>query len=115
MEKTAIDYATETLVEKMMESPEYKRYQKAAAKVNEFPGLREKIDEFRKNWFEIQLDGSRDLFHKTDQIEQENAELRDNPYVKEFLAAELSFCRVYQRVNFAILDSLDFDVDFLRD
>ena len=97
-----------------MSSDEYVRYKNAEKKIKDFPGLYEEVNAFRKSNMDVQQDESIDLFVATDRIEQEYQELRENKYVQEFLAAELAFCRLYQRINYTILENLDFNVDFLR-
>lgn len=114
MELSRTEKVAEELAASLMESDEYKRYKLAEKKIKEFPGLYEEVNNFRKTWLRIQEEGSVDLFSHIDRVEQEYQELRDNKYVQEFLASELAFCRLYQKINFTILDGLDFNVDFLR-
>lgn len=109
-----IETALGQLVTAMKDSDEYVRYQRAEAKVAEFSGLQQRIDEFRSSWYELQRDKDRDLFHQIDQVQEKYADLRENPYVQEFLTAELALCRIFQRVNWAIVQNLDFNTDFLQ-
>lgn len=108
-----IEDALGQLVSAMKESGEYVRYRRAEAKVAEFSGLQQRIDEFRSSWYELQR-GGRDLFTQIDQVQERYADLRENPYVQEFLAAELALCRVFQRVNWTIAENLDFNTSFLQ-
>ena len=48
----------------------------------------------------------------TDKMEQEYREFRKNPLVAEYLAAENAFCRVVQKVNWTLIEELDFEVGF---
>ena len=53
-----------------------------------------------------------DLYDATDKMEQEYREFRKNPLVAEYLAAENAFCRVVQKVNWTLIEELDFEVGF---
>lgn len=108
-----IGAALEQLVKAMKTSEEYVHFQQIQAKVAEFSGLQQRIDEFRADWYALQCSGAEDLFEQIDHVEELNADLRENPYVQEFLAAELALCRMFQRVNWAIMQNLDFDTSFL--
>ena len=113
-ERLNIEAALEQLVTAMRNSEEYVRFQKAEAKVAEFSGLQQRIDEFRSSWYALQSSGSQDLFEQIDQVDEKYMDFRENPYVQEFLAAELALCRMFQQVNWAIMQNLDFDTGFLQ-
>ncbi|MDD7641078.1 MAG: YlbF family regulator [bacterium] len=113
-ERSDIQTALEQLTAAMKNSEEYVRFKRAEAKVAEFSGLQQRIDEFRKNWYALQSSGAPDLFEQIDQVEENNMDFRENPYVQEFLASELALCRMFQQVNWTIMQNLDFDTDFLR-
>ena len=113
-ERSDIQTALEQLATAMKNSEEYVRFKRAEAKVAEFSGLQQRIDEFRGSWYALQSSGSPDLFEQIDQVEDQYMDFRENPYVQEFLAAELALCRMFQQVNWTIMQNLDFDTDFLR-
>jgi len=113
-ERSDIEAALEQLITAMRSSGEYIRFQRAEAKVAEFSGLQQRIDEFRKNWYALQSSGAPDLFEQIDRVEEAYADFRDNPYVQEFLEAELALCRMFQQVNWTIMLNLDFDTGFLQ-
>lgn len=113
-EQNRIEAALEQLVRAMKNSEEYIRFRQAEAKVAEFSGLQQRIDEFRNSWYALQSSGAEDLFEQIDRVEEQHADLRENPYVQEFLAAELGLCRMFQQVNWTIMQNLDFDTGFLN-
>ena len=113
-ERLDIQAALEQLVTAMKNSEEYVRFKRAEAKVAEFSGLQQRIDEFRCSWYALQSGGSPDLFEQIDRVEEQYADFRENPYVQEFLAAELALCRMFQQVNWTIMQNLDFDTGFLQ-
>ncbi len=111
-----IDKAVEGLVEAIHSSKEYKRYQDICAKVREYPDLEQQIHEFRKKNFEVQNTSEGwDLYERVDQLELEGMEIRKKPFVGEYLAAELAFCRLFQRINWTLVQNLDFDLNFSID
>lgn len=112
--RSDIQAALEQLVMAMKNSEEYVRFKRAEAKVAEFSGLQQRIDEFRSSWYALQSSGSPDLFEKIDQVEETYTDFRENPYVQEFLSAELALCRMFQQVNWTIMQNLDFDTGFLQ-
>ena len=112
-EKQDIQVALEQLVGAMKNSEEYVRFKRAEAKVAEFSGLQQRIDEFRNSWYALQNGGAPDLFEQIDRVEEAYMDFRENPYVQEFLASELALCRMFQQVNWTIMQNLDFDTDFL--
>lgn len=111
--QNSIEAALEQLVAAMKSREEYIRFRQAEAKVAEFSGLQQRIDKFRADWYALQSSGAEDLFEQIDRVEEQNGDLRENPFVQEFLAAELALCRMFQRVNWTIMQNLDFDTSFL--
>ena len=45
-------------------------------------------------------------------MEEEKATLLENPLAAEYLAAELAFCRIIQKINWRFVKELDFEVGF---
>ena len=104
--------ALNELVQAIKDSQEYKRYQLVREELHKEPELERKVHEFRKKNFQIQNSGNVNLFDEVDRLEQENTELRRKPIVEEYLSAELAFCRIVQRVNWILIEQLDFDLGF---
>lgn len=104
--------ALDGLVRAIKDSSEYTRYQRAREELHKEPELERCIHEFRKKNFQIQNSGNVNLFDEVDQLEKENTELRRKPVVEEYLSAELAFCRVVQRINWTLIEQLDFDLGF---
>ena len=92
-----MDEAMQELVDAIKFSEEYIRYQDIKNRVHNQPQLEQQIHAFR---------------HATDKMEQEYREFRKNPLVAEYLAAENAFCRVVQKVNWTLIEELDFEVGF---
>lgn len=103
-----VDDAVKQLIAAILGSDIYKEYDAQRKKVNTEPGLKEKIDEYRRRNYELQ-NGSGIEFDKIDQFEKEYENFREDPLVSGFLAAELAFCRLIQDINIDITAALDFE------
>ncbi|MCI9612265.1 MAG: YlbF family regulator [Eubacterium sp.] len=111
-----IDEALEGLVQAIREGEEYQKYQAVRAKVHEQPQLEEKIHAFRKKNYEVQnLTEEKKLYDQADKLEREGIEFRKDPLVNEYLDAELGICRLFQRINWEIVQKIDFDLGFSMD
>lgn len=111
-----IDEALKGLIQAIWEGEEYKRYQKIRAKVHERPELEQKIHEFRKKNYEVQNRADeRALYDQVDGLEREGIEFRKDPLVNEYLTAELGICRLFQRINWELVQNIDFDLGFAID
>ena len=108
-----IEDAMDGLMTAIRNSEEFIRYQAIKEKVHGFPKLESQITEFRKKNYLLQnSDGNVDLYDATDKMEQEYREFRKIPLVAEYLAAENAICRVVQKINWTLIEELDFEVGF---
>lgn len=103
-----LENALEQIIEAILDSPEYKRYDEQRNKVNQYPELKAQIDEFRTRNYILQT-GDEAAFDKIDEIEEEFYEFRQNAMVSEFLAAELAFCRMMQDINLRMTEAVHFE------
>ncbi len=110
-----IEQAFEVFLETLRESEEYVRYQNAKKALHEHPELEYTVHEFRKKNYQIQNSGNVNLFDEVDRLERENTEIRRNPVVEEYLAAEIAFCRLIQTINWRLIEGLDFEVGFVNE
>jgi cell fate (sporulation/competence/biofilm development) regulator YlbF (YheA/YmcA/DUF963 family) len=112
----SVEKAMAGLVHAVWESSEYRRYQDIRRKVHEQPELEQRIHAFRKKNYEVQnfADG-RSLYEKVDGLEREGLELRKDPLVNEYLDAELGICRLFQKINWELVQNIDFDLGFVAD
>lgn len=106
-----IQKVTAELVAVIKGSTEYQNYKEQKDQMMQFPILKEKVDEFRKKNYELQ--NSRvDIFEEADKLHQEYKEVMNHPVVRKFLDAENTICRVVQQINWQLIETLDFDMDF---
>ncbi|MCH5275393.1 MAG: YlbF family regulator [Lachnospiraceae bacterium] len=100
----------ENLIETVKCTEQYRAYVREKEKVNRFPELKEQIDSYRLRNFEIQnMSNDEELFFKMEEFEREYEKFRENPIVADFLAAELSLCRLIQKINTRITEALNFE------
>ena len=109
-----IETALNDLIMAFRESQEYVKYQEIRARVHEDPKLEEQIHTYRKMIYEVQNSAeNRDMYKETERLERDGEGFRKNPLVREYLAAELAFCRVFKHINWAIIQNIDFDLGFI--
>lgn len=107
-----IDECIENLIEVVKDSPEYKEYQRMRELVHQEPEKERAIHEFRRRNFELHKFRNVDLYAEMNRLEGEFAPLRAQPYVNEYLAAELAVCRMVQRINYRLMMEIEFDLGF---
>lgn len=105
-----IDERIEALVSAVRESPDYIRYRQMLEKIRMEPEKEKAVNEFRKKTYLLQQNKANvDLFTEIDRLRRETAPLRAQPYVEEFLAAELALCRMVQHINYRLMEDIEFD------
>ena len=107
--------AARQFAETIMASDTYKEYLFQREKIKKQPGLYEKVNEFRQRNFDLQneTDGE-ELFDRVEAFEMEYEKFRENPFVDDFLRAELAFCRMMQDVYVLLAEDIDFEYLSLR-
>ena len=103
-----LENALEQIIAAILDSPEYQRYDEQRNLVKQYPGLKEKIDEFRFRNYMLQT-GEEAGFDKIEEFEEEYSEFRQDERVSEFLAAELAFCRMMQDINMRMTEAVHFE------
>lgn len=89
----------------------YLEYEKQKERIKAYPDLKEKIDRYRQQNYEIQNKTDPDqLFDRIDAFQKEYEDFREIPLVHDFLAAELAYCRMIQQINEQI--KKEFAIDF---
>lgn len=106
-----VKQAADEFVGCVKESETYQKYMQERKRLELFPDLKRRIDEYRKKMYLLQNseDGDK-LFDEVEQLEAEGESLRDNRLVSDFLAAELAFCRMMQEAYTRITAELEFDI-----
>lgn len=105
-----VEMALKELIAAIIDSPEYREFDRQVSVMREHPDLKRQIDEFRQENFVLQRSVEPDeLFDKLDEFSQRYEEFRKNPMVEAFLSAELDFCRMIQEINQEIVEAVNFE------
>jgi len=108
MVENGVENAVDEAIEAIKKTKVYLEYRKQLERVKQVPGLKEQIDEFRVQNFQLQ--NSDDIaMDKIDEFERKYESFRSNPIVEDFLAAELSFCRMIQEMQERIISGVEFE------
>lgn len=110
----SIDSCLGALVDAVLSSEEYRRYRELKEKISREPEKKRAINNFRRRNYLLQRNKENiDLFDEIDKLEREFAKLRQEPLVEEYLAAELSVCRMVQKINRRLTEKIDLDMDLM--
>lgn len=114
LKNSMVDVKTAELAQAVADSEEYKSYLHYLEEIKKHPELYEKVCDYRRRNFELQnMDVADNMFDEVMRFQMENAGIRKNELVNEFLKAELSVCRMLQGITRVIADSVELDTDFL--
>jgi len=105
---SAVEESVKNLIETIKKSEEYLEYRKQLELLKQDPDLKRQVDEFRTRNYEMQMSEDMD-FGTLAKFQSEFKAFRENPLVDSFLAAELDFCRMMQKINFSITEAIDFE------
>lgn len=118
------DYMYENMIEetkqfvcKIKNSEVYAKYLEDKVKLEKSIELKQKVDEFRRKSYEIQMGynyGHYNSYENLVHLKGENEELLNNPIVKSFLDSELRLSKLISSIYDTISDSVDFDLEFLN-
>lgn len=103
-----VDESVNNLIEAIKKSEVYLEYHKQLELLRKDPELKRQVDEFRKRNYEMQMNEDMD-FGMLASFQSEFKSFRENPLVDNFLAAELDFCKMMQKINFSIVEAMDFE------
>lgn len=88
---------------------EFRDYEELLERIKGQPELYDKANAFRQKNFAIQSSESGErLIECLEELEKEFEDVRANPLVDDFLAAELCFCKMMQEINELIWEKIDF-------
>lgn len=106
----SVEGALQELIGAVMNSAEYREFDRQRFLVKEDPGLKEQIDRFRQENYALQRFTEPDeLLDRMDEFALKYEEFRKNPMVEGFLLAELEFCRMIQAINQKIVEAVNFE------
>ena len=110
-----VEELTKELTEAITDSCEYKRFKEFESEVMKRPDLKRALDDFRRENFRMQYsEDTGDVLSATQELEGHFADIRKQPEVEGYLAAEMELCRMVQEICMSIVEAVDFNMDFLE-
>ena len=103
--------AVNQFLNEFQNSSAFRDYKYQKERIKKVPGMKDRINEFRKKRFEFQKYQGEDLFEKIDEFQREYQAFKEEPIVREYLAAELEICRLVQQIYGAIDELVDIDME----
>lgn len=110
---TIIEKKARELEEAIVNSEEYQEYAVSLEQLKEDPELYHQVNEFRKANFVLQ-NGSNSLEqrHKLEELVAGFDLVREDIRVADYLQRELDLCRLLQKVNGILYQSIDLGMEF---
>ncbi len=107
---------TRELTEAIRSCSAYRRFEDAKKKVKEHPGLQERLDQFRKENYQLQnsKDGV-EWYKEIAEFQQKNEEFHREPLVREYLDSELELCRALQHIAQAVMGMVQLEIESFAD
>lgn len=103
------------LADAVKESKEYKGYKELRMELCKQPNLKRAVDEFRKENFIYQNSVDiEDPLGAALALDERFVDIRNQDIVNRFLMAEMGLCRLVSGICTAVVDELDFDLEFLQ-
>ena len=106
-----VEELTKELTEAITDSCEYKRFKEFESEVMKRPDLKRALDDLRRENFRMQYS---EVLSATQELEGQFADIRKQPEVEGYLAAEMELCRMVQEICMSIVEAVDFNMDFLQ-
>lgn len=114
MEINRVDELAAQLAQAILDSEEYKNFQRCKAEISKNPQLYQAVNELRRHNFELQnSEGMSNMYDEVVKIYDRYAYVRTNIIANQFLRAEFGVCRMIQEIQRKLLEDMDFNVDFL--
>lgn len=111
-----VEALTRELARAIVESPEYREYERCKKRVAEEPELHRQINKFRRAGYILQkTKQGGELYEGMERLESEYREFCEDPRMMEYMAAELSVCRLMQKVNQELLSAIDLEMDSIEE
>lgn len=108
---------TKEFVNKVKTSEVYVNYIHSKSQLDQKPGLKVRLDEFRKNAFEIQAGHNYGFYNSYEQLvnlKNHNDELLCNSIIKNYMDDEQKLTKMITDVIDCFIEEIDYDVDFLE-
>ncbi|MCR5273334.1 MAG: YlbF family regulator [Lachnospiraceae bacterium] len=109
-----IKEALDNLVEVIKQSQEYQEYVNAKAVLALDDNLAKKVDEYRRKNSDLQ-DNKDTLFDASFILQKQYEDIINASAARTFLTAENNICRIFQQINYKLLEDLNFELSTEED
>ncbi len=104
-----MDEALDSFITALKSTDIYTEYRKTLEEVKKDPGLKLRVDDFRKRNYNLQKSEEIDLV-EYEKLRSEMVSFRaSEPLADAFFDAEAALCRLVQMLTYKITESLDFE------
>ncbi len=111
-----IEDITNELKNAIHESDEYKEFRELSNIIERYPDIKRAVDDYRReNFFFQYSDDAGDVVAATEDLARRYEDVKKQPYVERYLRAEMCMCRLMQEICMELMNSVEFDTDFLYD
>lgn len=97
----------------IVNSKEYRAYTDSYREIKNDEFLMVRVDSLRKRRFTIQYNDNTNKKQQMDELYNEFRDVYENEKAMRFLEAEMTFCRMVQKINRGVLVDLEMNLDFL--
>lgn len=113
-ENSEVELMTNKLCEAIKNSNEYKMYQSKLEIIKQDEELYRQVNNMRRNnFFSQNGNNGRMSYDEYHNIYNATRMMRQNTIVDEFLDAELDLIRMMQKINEKVIETVNFECDFL--
>lgn len=105
----------EALADSMKKSSAHMQYQLLYQEIKADEAIYARLSDYRRAKFSLQMNGQGNVFGELEALAREYDDVLSKEIVKNFLSAELRYCRMIRQVKEKILSSVEMDLDFLED
>lgn len=106
---------TGLLVDTIKKSNEYNQYQMLLKNVMQDQGAYNRLNEFRRRNFILQMNSNVDAIDSGAALYSEYADVVNRPDIKEFLSAEQRYIRMIRQIYRTLDESVNMNIDFLEE
>lgn len=95
-----LNRSIDAFVDLVQSCAEYQEYEKQKKIIEDYPELKEEINEFRVRNFAIQtMENAEEIYDAVDSFERDFAHFWEDSRVADFLNAEMAYCKLIQEID----------------
>ena len=105
---------TEQLIKAIETSNEYAQYQMLQNTITKDDGVYQRLNEFRRRNFEIQMNTQVNAIDESANLYQQYQDVLNRPEIKDFLVAEQRYLKMLRKVTHKLDSHFKVNIDFLE-